>query len=122
MQQSLGWYRGYATKNRSIKGIFPASYVHIKPYKLENESNCEPVVSVEDPVVREVTLVLREWNTIWKNLYVVREGYKFSTLSKVMRELIEWRRELCGGTLTQDQMRSLGVVITAKIDWGNRLV
>ncbi|XP_066902048.1 dedicator of cytokinesis protein 3 isoform X2 [Halyomorpha halys] len=119
-EENSGWYRGYATKNRSIKGIFPASYIHIKPYRLENESNCEPVVPVEDPVVREVTLVLREWNTIWKNLYLVREGYKFSTLSKVMRELIEWRRELCGGTLTQDQMRSLGVIITAKIDWGNR--
>lgn len=32
----------------------------------------ETVTPLEDPVVRETTLVLREWNGIWKNLYVVR--------------------------------------------------
>ena len=31
----------------------------------------ESVIPVEDPVVREVTLVLREWGNIWKRLFVV---------------------------------------------------
>jgi len=31
----------------------------------------ESVIPIEDPVVREVTLVLREWGNIWKRLFVV---------------------------------------------------
>ncbi|XP_073976678.1 dedicator of cytokinesis spg isoform X2 [Rhodnius prolixus] len=124
-EECHGWYRGYATKNRSIKGIFPASFIHIKPHKLESIHNdgkytCEPVIPAEDPVICEVTQVLREWNAIWKNLFVVRETYKFTTLRKVMRELVDWRRELLTGTLTQDQTREMRLNITSKIDWGNR--
>lgn len=37
-----------------------------------------------------------------------------------MRELLEWRKQLLNGTLTQDQIRELKLRITAKIDWGNR--
>lgn len=66
-----GWYRGFTTKNRAVKGIFPSSYVHLKPCKIDNEGLFESVIPLEDPVVREVTLVLREWGGIWKRLYVV---------------------------------------------------
>jgi hypothetical protein len=31
----------------------------------------ESVIPIEDTVVREVTLVLREWGNIWKRLFVV---------------------------------------------------
>lgn len=31
----------------------------------------ETVTPVEDPVVREVNYVLREWSIIWKRLYTV---------------------------------------------------
>ncbi|CAB0010662.1 unnamed protein product [Nesidiocoris tenuis] len=82
-------------------------------------SSCEPVVPADDPVIREVTQVLREWNAIWKNLFVARETYKFSTLRKVMRELVDWRRELLTGTLTHDQTKEMRLNITSKIDWGN---
>lgn len=68
---SPGWYRGFSTKNRAVKGIFPSSYVHLKPCKIDNEGLFESVIPLEDPVVREVTLVLREWGSIWKRLYVV---------------------------------------------------
>jgi dedicator of cytokinesis protein 3 len=37
-----------------------------------------------------------------------------------MRDLLEWRRQLVSGTLTQDQTRELKMKIIAKIDWGNR--
>lgn len=37
-----------------------------------------------------------------------------------MRELLEWRKQLSTGTLTQDQTRELKLKTTAKIDWGNR--
>ncbi|CAH0380535.1 unnamed protein product [Bemisia tabaci] len=115
-----GWYRGFCTKNRSIKGIFPCSYVYVKPCKIENEGLFETAVPLEDPAVREVALVLREWNLIWKNAYVDRETYKFTILRKVMWELLDWRRQLLMGTLTQDQTKELKLRITSKIDWGNR--
>lgn len=66
-----GWYRGFSTKNRAVKGIFPSTYVHLKPCKIDSEGLFESVIPLEDPVVREVTLVLREWGGIWKRLYVV---------------------------------------------------
>ncbi|XP_015839076.1 dedicator of cytokinesis protein 3 isoform X1 [Tribolium castaneum] len=120
LEESQGWYRGFSTKNRSIKGIFPQSYIHLKPCKVDNEGLFESVVPLEDPVVREVTLVLREWGDIWKKLYVQREHYKFETVGKVMRDLLEWRRQLVSGTLTHDQTRELKMKIIAKIDWGNK--
>ncbi|XP_057318557.1 dedicator of cytokinesis protein 3 isoform X2 [Microplitis mediator] len=120
LEECAGWYRGFSTKNRAVKGIFPSSYIHLKPCKIENEGLFESVIPEEDPVVREVTLVLREWGGIWKRLYVEREIYKFNTLRKVMRELLEWRRQLLGGTLTTDQTRELKLRIINKVDWGNR--
>ncbi|XP_066601007.1 dedicator of cytokinesis protein 3 isoform X2 [Prorops nasuta] len=120
LEECAGWYRGFSTKNRAVKGIFPSSYIYLKPCKIENEGLFESVVPVEDPVVREVTLVLREWGGIWKRLYVERENYKFNTLRKVMRELLEWRRQLLGGTLTTDQTWELKLRIINKVDWGNR--
>ncbi|XP_033610429.1 dedicator of cytokinesis protein 3 isoform X2 [Cryptotermes secundus] len=120
LEECAGWFRGFSTKNRSIKGIFPASYIYLKPCKIDNEGLFESVIPIEDSVVREVTLVLREWGNIWKRLFVDRETYKFCTLRKVMRELLDWRRQLLTGTLTQDQMRELKLKITSKIDWGNR--
>lgn len=71
LEEFAGWYRGFPTKNRAVKGIFPQSYIHLKPCKVENEGLFESVIPLEDPVVREVTLVLREWADIWKKLYVV---------------------------------------------------
>ncbi|XP_076248536.1 dedicator of cytokinesis spg isoform X2 [Calliopsis andreniformis] len=120
LEECAGWYRGFSTKNRAVKGIFPSSYIHLKPCKIENEGLYESVIPLEDPVVREVTLVLREWCGIWKRLYVERETYKFNTLRKVMRELLEWRRQLLTGTLTTDQTRELKLRINNKVDWGNR--
>lgn len=120
LEECQGWYRGFSCKNRSIRGIFPQNYVILKQCKVENEGLFESVVPLEDSVVREVTLVLREWGDIWKRLYVERDAYKFSTLRKVMRDLLEWRRQLIIGTLTHDQTREMKLKIIAKIDWGNR--
>ncbi|GAB1867234.1 Dedicator of cytokinesis protein 3 [Camponotus japonicus] len=122
LEECAGWYRGFSTKNRAVKGIFPSTYVHLKPCKIDNEGLFESVIPLEDPVVREVTLVLREWGGIWKRLYVEREEYKFNALRKVMRELLEWRRQLLAGTLTTDQTRELKLRIINKVDWGNRKV
>ncbi|XP_026677811.1 dedicator of cytokinesis protein 3 [Diaphorina citri] len=120
LEECPGWYHGFCTKNRSIKGIFPSTYIYVKPKKVENDSIFETSVSLEDFVVKEVTHVLREWNIIWKKIYVSRDSYRFMTLGKVMRELLEWRRQLLISTLTQDQIRELKLSMISKIDWGNK--
>lgn len=39
-----------------------------------NFRSFETAIPLEDLVVREVSLVLRDWNCIWKSLYVVCQG------------------------------------------------
>ena len=51
-----------------------------------------------------------------------RDTQEVSALWKVMHELLDRRRQLITGTLTQDQTRELRLKVTAKIDWGNRSV
>lgn len=51
-----------------------------------------------------------------------RESVKFLAIQKVMCDLIEWRRQLVTGKLTQDQTWDLKVKLATKIDWGNRQV
>lgn len=84
LEECTGWYRGFSTKNRTIKGIFPQNYICLKPCKVDNEGLFESVVPLEEPVVREVTLVLREWGDIWKRLYVVSIEYLLIRLTRVM--------------------------------------
>ncbi|XP_055847546.1 dedicator of cytokinesis protein 3 isoform X2 [Episyrphus balteatus] len=102
------WYRGTCPRKTRAVGLFPKSFIHIKD------------LSKIDPVVSECTQVLREWYEIWKKLYVDRETYKFTTLLKVMRSILESRKELLGATLTQDQTLELQMIVVSKIDWGNR--
>uniref|UniRef100_T1IUW7 Dedicator of cytokinesis protein 3 n=1 Tax=Strigamia maritima TaxID=126957 RepID=T1IUW7_STRMM len=77
-------------------------------------------MSLDDPIVREIASVLREWHNMWKKSYWKREEKIFDNLRKVMRELVDWRRQLICGTLTLDQIREIKLKITSKIDWGNR--
>ncbi|KAG8233148.1 hypothetical protein J437_LFUL010378 [Ladona fulva] len=42
LKSSWGWYRGFSTKNRKVKGIFPLSYIHLKPFKVDNEGDSRP--------------------------------------------------------------------------------
>ncbi|XP_055375365.1 dedicator of cytokinesis protein 3 [Condylostylus longicornis] len=102
------WYRGKCLRKPTGVGIFPKSYV------------CAKDMSKIDPVVAECTEVLREWSEMWKKLFVDREDYKFSTLTKVMNNLLEGRKELLSATLTQDQTLELQMQVVDKIDWGNR--
>ena len=32
-----GWYRGHLARNRQQKGIFPASFVQLKPSRVESD-------------------------------------------------------------------------------------
>ncbi|CAH0749513.1 unnamed protein product, partial [Diatraea saccharalis] len=120
LEENGGWYRGFSTKNRSAWGIFPLCVVTIRPSIVKGTGANAIAELKDDPLVREIAIVLREWARLWKKLYVERETYRFSAVAKVMRELLSGRRALLAGTLTQDQTRALRLKLVAKLDWGNR--
>ncbi|XP_032511085.2 dedicator of cytokinesis protein 3 [Danaus plexippus] len=120
LEENGGWYRGFSTKNRSAWGIFPSCVVSIRPCTVKGTGAAAIAELKDDPLVREIACVLREWARLWKKLYVERETYRFTTVAKVMRELLSGRRALLTGTLTQDQTRALRLRLVGKLDWGNR--
>uniref|UniRef100_A0A671RDQ9 Dedicator of cytokinesis protein 2-like n=1 Tax=Sinocyclocheilus anshuiensis TaxID=1608454 RepID=A0A671RDQ9_9TELE len=76
----------------------------------------EIITSAEMPLVKEVTTTLREWGSIWKQLYVVRR------LDRLMWDLMEWRSQLLSGTLPSDEFKELKQKVTSKIDYGNKIL
>ncbi|XP_058144291.1 dedicator of cytokinesis protein 3 isoform X1 [Dasypus novemcinctus] len=119
LEKCEGWYRGVSTKKPNIKGIFPANYIHLKKAIVSNRGQYETVVPLEDSVVTEVTATLQEWASLWKQLYVKHKVDLFYKLRHVMNELIDLRRQLLSGHLTQDQVREVKRHITVRLDWGN---
>uniref|UniRef100_A0ABI8AN61 Dedicator of cytokinesis 3 n=1 Tax=Felis catus TaxID=9685 RepID=A0ABI8AN61_FELCA len=114
-----GWYRGVSTKKPNVKGIFPVNYIHLKKAIVSNRGQYETVVPLEDSIVTEVTATLQEWASLWKQLYVKHKVDLFYKLRHVMNELIDLRRQLLSGHLTQDQVREVKRHITVRLDWGN---
>ncbi|XP_040214665.1 dedicator of cytokinesis protein 3 isoform X1 [Rana temporaria] len=119
LEKCEGWYRGSSFKNPNIKGIFPASIIHLKKATVSNRGQYETVVPVEDPLVTEVTTTLQEWASLWKQLYVKHKVDLFYKLRHVMNEVIDLRRQLQSGHLTQDQVREVKRHLTVRLDWGN---
>uniref|UniRef100_A0AAR2LPT8 Dedicator of cytokinesis 3 n=1 Tax=Pygocentrus nattereri TaxID=42514 RepID=A0AAR2LPT8_PYGNA len=117
LEKCEGWYRGFSTKRPTVKGIFPTNYVHLKKATVTNRGQCETVVPLEDPIITESTSTLQEWGVLWKQLYVVLE--LFQKLRHVMNELMDLRRQLISGHMTQEQSREVKRHITLRLDWGN---
>uniref|UniRef100_A0A8C3IKB1 Dedicator of cytokinesis 2 n=1 Tax=Chrysemys picta bellii TaxID=8478 RepID=A0A8C3IKB1_CHRPI len=86
--------------------------IHLKGAHVEAEEN---IVPAEMPMVQEITTTLREWATIWKQLYVV-------SLGRMMCELMERRSQLLSGTLPKDELLELKKEVTSKIDYGNKIL
>ncbi|XP_067836606.1 dedicator of cytokinesis protein 2-like isoform X2 [Heptranchias perlo] len=122
LQVCDGWYRGYSLKNRSVTGIFPASIIHIKNAIVETRGNQENIVSMEMPLVQEITTTLREWSNIWKQLYMTAQISKFRQVTSMMCDLMERRSQLLSGTLPQDELKDLKQEVTTKIDFGNKML
>uniref|UniRef100_A0A6I8PCA1 Dedicator of cytokinesis protein 4 n=1 Tax=Ornithorhynchus anatinus TaxID=9258 RepID=A0A6I8PCA1_ORNAN len=95
-------------------GIFPSSFIHLK-----NASQFEMVIPTEDSVITEMTSTLRDWGTMWKQLYVRNEGDLFHRLWHIMNEILDLRRQVLVGHLTHDRMKDVKRHITARLDWGN---
>uniref|UniRef100_UPI00398F6CFE dedicator of cytokinesis protein 2-like isoform X2 n=1 Tax=Pristiophorus japonicus TaxID=55135 RepID=UPI00398F6CFE len=122
LQVCEGWYRGYCLKNRSVTGIFPASIIHIKNAAVEIRGNQENIISMEMPLVQEITTTLREWSNIWKQLYMTAQISKFRQVTSMMCDLMERRSQLLSGTLPQDELKELKQEVTTKIDFGNKML
>ncbi|KTG03504.1 hypothetical protein cypCar_00043691 [Cyprinus carpio] len=114
-----GWYRGFITKNPNVKGIFPSSYIHLKNAHVKNKGQFETVIPTEDSVITEITMTLRDWGSMWKQLYMRNEGDLFHRLWHVMNEILELRQQVLVGHLTHDRLSDIKQHITARLDWGN---
>uniref|UniRef100_A0A8B9EI45 Dedicator of cytokinesis 2 n=1 Tax=Anser cygnoides TaxID=8845 RepID=A0A8B9EI45_ANSCY len=103
-------------------GIFPASLIHLKGAVVERRGAEECVVPAEMPMVQEITTTLREWATIWKQLYVVGQTERYRQVKQMMYELMERRSQLLSGTLPKDELLQLKKEVTSKIDYGNKIL
>uniref|UniRef100_A0AAR2KLZ4 Dedicator of cytokinesis 4b n=1 Tax=Pygocentrus nattereri TaxID=42514 RepID=A0AAR2KLZ4_PYGNA len=102
-----------------FQGIFPCSYIHLKHAHIKNKGQFETVIPMEESVITEMTVTLRDWGTMWKQLYVKNEGELFHRLWHVMTEILELRRQVLVGHLTNDRMTDIKQHIIARLDWGN---
>uniref|UniRef100_A0A673CKV0 Dedicator of cytokinesis 1 n=1 Tax=Sphaeramia orbicularis TaxID=375764 RepID=A0A673CKV0_9TELE len=102
-----------------LQGIFPACYIHLKEATVEG-SGLETIIPTELPLVQEVTTTLREWASIWRDLYVGDKREMFNTVRDMIYDLIEWRSQILSGTLPQDELTELKQKVTSKIDYGNK--
>uniref|UniRef100_A0A8C9BK40 Dedicator of cytokinesis 1 n=1 Tax=Phocoena sinus TaxID=42100 RepID=A0A8C9BK40_PHOSS len=82
----------------------------------------ETVIPGDLPLIQEVTTTLREWSTIWRQLYVQDNREMFRNVRHMIYDLIEWRSQILSGTLPQDELKELKKKVTAKIDYGNRIL
>lgn len=117
-----GWYRGYTLRQKSQKGIFPANYIHLKEAKVEGTGKQETVVPADLPLVQELGTTLREWTQIWHKLYVNNKTTLFRNVQQMAYSLIEYRSQIVSGTLPNDDLVELKKKVTAKIDYGNRIL
>ncbi|KOB65102.1 Dedicator of cytokinesis protein 3-like protein-1, partial [Operophtera brumata] len=58
----------------STWGIFPACVISIRPCTIKGSGIAAIAELKDDPLVREIACVLREWARLWKKLYVRAPG------------------------------------------------
>ncbi|XP_029018297.1 dedicator of cytokinesis protein 5 isoform X1 [Betta splendens] len=122
LEKLEGWYRGYKLRKKSQKGIFPVSYVHLKEAVVEGIGQQEIVIPADLPLVQEIGATLREWAQIWHKLFVANKTTQFRSVQQMAYSLIEYRSQIVSGTLPKDDLEELKQKVTAKIDYGNRIL
>ncbi|XP_037536633.1 dedicator of cytokinesis protein 5 [Nematolebias whitei] len=122
LEKLEGWYRGYTLRKKSQKGIFPASYIHLKEATVEGTGQQETIIPADLPLVQEIGATLREWVQIWHELYVANKIPQFRSVRQMAYSLIEYRSQIVSGTLPKDDLVELKKKVTAKIDYGNRIL
>uniref|UniRef100_A0A3B4BMB5 Uncharacterized protein n=1 Tax=Periophthalmus magnuspinnatus TaxID=409849 RepID=A0A3B4BMB5_9GOBI len=122
LEKLEGWYRGYTLRKKSHKGIFPASYIHLKEATVEGIGQQEIIIPSDLPLVQELGATLREWTQIWHKLYVANKTPLFRNVQQMAYSLIEYRSQIVSGTLPKDDLVELKKKVTAKIDYGNKIL
>uniref|UniRef100_A0A663N0P7 Dedicator of cytokinesis protein 4 n=1 Tax=Athene cunicularia TaxID=194338 RepID=A0A663N0P7_ATHCN len=117
LEKCDGEFTGWNSSDN--EGIFPSNYIHLKNACVKNKGQFEMVIPTEDSVITEMTSTLRDWGTMWKQLYVRNEGDLFHRLWHIMNEILDLRRQVLVGHLTHDRMKDVKRHITARLDWGN---
>uniref|UniRef100_A0AAY4EDR1 Dedicator of cytokinesis 5 n=1 Tax=Denticeps clupeoides TaxID=299321 RepID=A0AAY4EDR1_9TELE len=82
----------------------------------------ETVIPADLPLVQELGATLREWIQIWHKLYVDNKSTLFRNVQQMTYCLIEYRSQIVSGTLPKDDLVDLKKKVTAKIDYGNRIL
>uniref|UniRef100_A0A7N8X382 Dedicator of cytokinesis 2 n=1 Tax=Mastacembelus armatus TaxID=205130 RepID=A0A7N8X382_9TELE len=100
----------------------PIFFVHLREVIIEKRGNEEVVISAEMPLVKEMTTTLREWGSIWKQLFVANKDARVKQVQRLMWDLMEWRSQLLSGTLPSDEFKELKQKVTSKIDYGNKIL
>eukprot|EP00064_Thunnus_orientalis_P009322 superscaffoldBa00001176_g9345 len=122
LEKLEGWYRGYTLREKSHKGIFPSSYIHLKEATVEGIGQQEIIIPADLPLVQELGATLREWAQIWHKLFVANKTTQFRSVQQMAYSLIEYRSQIVSGTLPKDDLVELKKKVTAKIDYGNRIL
>ncbi|XP_023199107.1 dedicator of cytokinesis protein 5 [Xiphophorus maculatus] len=122
LEKLEGWYRGYTLRKKAQKGIFPASYIHLKEATVEGIGKQEIIIPADLPLVQEIGATLREWVQIWQKLFVANKITLFRSVQQMAYSLIEYRSQIVSGTLPKDDLVELKKKVTAKIDYGNRIL
>ena len=121
-----GWFYGYNVKSRRLKGIFPKNFVMVKGSMAGHTEIYGTITLEENPLVQEISSVLREWGSLWKRIYyshsLADENKIFHSIEGMMRQLISRRRRILSRKLTVDEMRDIKQKVTIIIDVGNAML
>ncbi|XP_053406382.1 dedicator of cytokinesis protein 1-like [Mercenaria mercenaria] len=120
-EESDDWFMGYATKNKSMVGIFPKNYVYLKEATIVQSGSIETIIPKEPSIAQEITSVVREWCIYWKNQYV-EDDPDFNKVQDMIHDLLIWRKEITSRKITAEQLKDLKQKVSAKIDLGNALL
>uniref|UniRef100_A0A669D2J2 Dedicator of cytokinesis 5 n=1 Tax=Oreochromis niloticus TaxID=8128 RepID=A0A669D2J2_ORENI len=117
LEKFEGWYRGYTLRRKSQKVWAIVLYYHSIIVLVQQEI----IIPADLPLVQELGATLREWAQIWQKLYVNKTTL-FRTVQQMAYSLIEYRSQIVSGTLPKDDLVELKKKVTAKIDYGNRIL
>uniref|UniRef100_A0A7N6FIL4 Dedicator of cytokinesis 5 n=1 Tax=Anabas testudineus TaxID=64144 RepID=A0A7N6FIL4_ANATE len=101
-----------------LEATFPIFYYSL----LVAGSQQEIIIPADLPLVQEIGATLREWAQIWHKLFVANKTTLFRSVQQMAYSLIEYRSQIASGTLPKDDLVELKKKVTAKIDYGNRIL
>uniref|UniRef100_A0A8C5H967 Dedicator of cytokinesis 5 n=1 Tax=Gouania willdenowi TaxID=441366 RepID=A0A8C5H967_GOUWI len=93
----------------------------LKEAIVEGIGQQEIIIPADLPLVQELGATLREWAQIWQDLYANKTTL-FRSVQQMAYSLIEYRSQIVSGTLPKDDLVELKKKVTAKIDYGNRIL